>query len=74
MELLNLEMKLTSIFRRLIDHGLRRTDDLFKKFGKQKLKNINRKISLSEDYILQELKKVCDMFRKPLLHCFLFIQ
>ena len=31
-------------------------------------------IKLSEDYILENLEKVCDMFRNPLLQCFLFIK
>ena len=50
--------------------------DLFRKFRRHIVKRQNKiwEIKLSEHYILLNLEKVCDMFRNPLLQCFLFIQ
>ena len=43
--------------------------DLFRKFRRRIVETQNkiREIKLSEHYILLNLKKVCDMFRNPLL-------
>ena len=55
---------------------MREVEDLFRKFRLHIVEVHDRipEIKLSEHYILLNLEKVCDMFRNPLLQCFLFIQ
>ena len=50
--------------------------DLFRKYRLHLVEVWDRipGIKLSEHYILENLEKVCDMFRNPLLQCFLFIK